>query len=156
MKIENEYSFVVDDIESILKYLNKNEYNLVSKSNEIRKIYKGGFNFYARITESNINGKDAIVVDFKEEKLVDSVFNSSKESIPLYISKCDIHKYESIFDVMGLSLDKILVRTRSVYCKENIMFEIDDYSEPEKKFVVAIEGKKWLIDSVYEEIEKII
>lgn len=39
-----------------------------------------------------------------------------------------------------------------MYKKNNVTFEIDDYSKPEMK-VVAIEGKKDEVDKIYSEIQ---
>ena len=50
---------------------------------------------------------------------------------------------------------KTLERKRYVYKKNNAKFEIDEYSAPEKMYVVAIEGEKEEVDSIYEEVNKL-
>ena len=46
-------------------------------------------------------------------------------------------------------------RTRYVYKKNDVTFEIDDYTEP-KMQVIGIEGEKTKVDKVYEELKKLI
>ncbi|MFV0250086.1 MAG: hypothetical protein ACK5HP_03535 [Bacilli bacterium] len=60
----------------------------------------------------------------------------------------------SIIDFLGYKEDKILDRTRYVYQKDDITFELDSYNSPEVMFVVAVEGEKEKTDSVYNEISK--
>ena len=48
--------------------------------------------------------------------------------------------------------DKTLIRKRVVYKKDDVTFEIDDYSKP-KMMVVAIEGIKDEVDIVYQELK---
>jgi hypothetical protein len=45
--------------------------------------------------------------------------------------------------------------TPYVYQKNNAKFEIDEYSAPEEMYVVAIEGEKREVDSIYEEVNKL-
>lgn len=47
----------------------------------------------------------------------------------------------SVLDVLNFKLVADNFRTRYVYIKDDIMFEIDDYISPKMK-VVAIEGEK--------------
>ena len=54
---------------------------------------------------------------------------------------------------MGYKLDVHVARTRSVYKKGNVKFEIDEYTEPEIMNVVAIEGEKEIVDNIYESIK---
>lgn len=49
--------------------------------------------------------------------------------------------------------EKILIRNRVVYYKNDVTFELDNYSSPEVMFVVGIEGKKESVDKVYEELK---
>ena len=52
--------------------------------------------------------------------------------------------------------DKVLIRERTIYQKENVTFEIDNYTAPEIMFVVAVEGEKEAVDKTYEIIRKTI
>ncbi len=62
----------------------------------------------------------------------------------------------SILDILEYKKDVTLIRDRSVYEKENVRLELDVYSSPEKMYVVAIEGKKEEVDSVYNSLTYII
>lgn len=52
--------------------------------------------------------------------------------------------------------DITLIRDRIVYEKDNVTFELDIYSSPEKMYVVAIEGKKDKVDNVYNSLTDVI
>ena len=56
---------------------------------------------------------------------------------------------DSILDMLEYTKDKTLIRTRMVYKKRNVIFEIDKYDAPEVMFVVAIEGEKEDVDRTY-------
>ena len=49
--------------------------------------------------------------------------------------------------------DKVLERTRYVYEKNQVTFELDEYTSPEVMCVVAVEGEKEEVDKVYDEIK---
>ena len=55
---------------------------------------------------------------------------------------------------MGFYIAANNTRIRYVYQKGSIIFEIDDYLEPQMK-VVAIEGNKKEVDKVYLQIKHI-
>ena len=61
----------------------------------------------------------------------------------------------SLIDILDLNTKKVLERNRVVYQKDYVKFEIDDYISPAMK-VVAIEGEKEKVDSVYQELQDII
>ena len=76
----------------------------------------------------------------------------SKESLPLKIKKEDIENVKSILDVLGFEQTSNIVRTRFVFVKDEVKFEIDDYIKP-KMLVVAVEGKRDKVDKVYNEVK---
>ena len=57
--------------------------------------------------------------------------------------------------ILNLTTKKVLKRKRYVFEKNNVRFEIDDYSEPAMN-VVAIEGLKENVDDVYNDLREII
>ena len=54
--------------------------------------------------------------------------------------------------MLGYKKDKVLSRTRIVYKKDGVKFELDSYTSPEIIFVVGIEGNKEKVDFVYKEV----
>ena len=89
------------------------------------------------------------MLDFKEDKISSSDLNIRKESAS--ISFDDENEVKSILDFLEYKKDNTIIRTRTVYKKENIKFEIDEYEYPKKYFVVAIEGEKMATDLIYKE-----
>ena len=56
---------------------------------------------------------------------------------------------------LELNETKKMVRKRYVYINNNVIFEIDKYTEPVMN-VVAIEGNKDEVDNIYNELKVII
>ena len=149
---EYEYSFKVKNVNPYIEYCKNNGFKEAFKSNQIRDWYKNNSSINARITVNKINGKDEIIVDFKAEDKSDKILKNTKESLPLKVDN-NIDAIDSILDILGYKLDVHVARTRSVYKKGNVKFEIDEYTEPEIMNVVAIEGEKEIVDSIYESIK---
>ena len=92
-------------------------------------------------------------LDFKEDKLTKKDLNVRKESKSLLFD--DDNAVESILEFLRYRKDNTIVRTRMIYEKVNIRFEIDKYEQPNQNFVVAIEGEKKEVDQVYKELLEI-
>ena len=59
-----------------------------------------------------------------------------------------IENCEDILAFLNYKKDNSMVRNRSIYEGKNITFEIDEYLEPEKAYVVSFEGDKTTCDKV--------
>ena len=79
--------------------------------------------------------------------------NQSLESAPLTISEQDVPAILSMLDVMGFYEAANNTRRRYVFSKEDVCFEIDEYTNP-KKNVIAIEGKKEEVEKIYNSLIK--
>ena len=90
--------------------------------------------------------------DFKNKSYETETLKISKESLPLKIKKEDIENVKSILDVLGFEQTSNIVRTRFVFVKDEVKFEIDDYIKP-KMLVVSVEGKRDKVDNVYNEVK---
>ena len=145
---EYEYSFKVNDLKKYIDYCKNNNYELVSVTDETRDLYSNNSNKLARITISN-----EIVLDFKETGDTSIVLKNREESKPIVIN--DLESTLSILDVLGYKQIKHLERHRIVYKKDNVKFELDSYSYPDKEYIVGIEGLKEEVDRVYEELNNI-
>ena len=150
---EYEYSFKVESLDSYIEYCRKNNYDKVEENKQTRILYRNKNKTMARVTKKEENELVKLFLDFKDDILNDEVLVERKESLPLEFN--DEEAVESILKFLEYEKDTILVRTRTVYKKGNVEFEIDDYKSPEKMYVVAIEGKKEDVDEVYNEIKKI-
>lgn len=154
---EYEYSFKVKSIKPYIKYCQENNYQLEKENYQIRELFKNKNNILARITTEIENKKRTCVLDFKDDNDTEVLIKEARETVPLIVSNKNRKAVESMLEILGYQQDKILKRKRIVYKKEDIKFEIDEYLKPEKCFVVAIEGKKELVDKTYKDIkEKII
>lgn len=152
---EYEYSFKVESIEPYIKYVEENGYEKKSVETQNRIVYenKHSKNIISRITTKNKDGKKETTLDFKNVEKKKNNLNDSRESLPIKINKNNRKAIESILDVLDFYEAANNTRTRYVYEKGNVKFEIDDYIVP-KMQVVAIEGKKEDVDSVYENLNK--
>ena len=147
--MEYEYSFKVKDLKPFFEYCKKNKYRKIKEVKQIRDLYTNNSGIEARVTIS----KESIIIDFKEEDNTNNILKNTKESLPLNLNKKNIKNFYSILDILGYYKMKHLIRTRTVYKKGKVKFEIDKYTQPEKMNVVAIEGQKEEVDKVYKEIK---
>ena len=144
---EYEYSFKVNDITKYIDYCKNNNYKLVEEVKQTRTLYRNSNKTMARITINN----DKMFLDFKEDNLTDDILKIRKETKPLEFN--DIEVVNSILKFLEYEKDITLIRTRIIYEKGNVKFEIDQYESPEIYNVVAIEGEKEDVDKVYKELE---
>lgn len=151
---EYEYSFKVENINKYIEYCEKKSYKLVSKSKQIRTIYKNN-GLMARITQNIVDNKEILILDFKEDKLSNSDLTIRKESKEIVFDSLDNCK--NILTFLNYKKDIELVRERIKYANNDnsVVFEIDIYTSPDKQNVVAIEGNKELVDKVYTELKNI-
>lgn len=154
---EYEYSFKVSSIKPYIEYCEKNDYKKESEILENRKVYENKYNpnMIARITKTVIGLKEQIVFDCKNVKEERHDLKESQESIPLVFNQSDYSTIESILKTLEFKLVADNIRTRYVYKKNEIKFEIDDYKIP-KAQVVAIEGNKEEVDQLYFKLKQII
>lgn len=149
---EYEYSFEVKNIEPYIEYCKNNNYINKSITNENRIVYQNTQlnNVIARITTSN----GETILDFKNKNKEQNDLKISNESLPLIINN-NIEIIKSMLETLEFHESANNIRTRHIYEKDNVIFEIDDYQKP-KMSVVAIEGNKTKVDDIYNEIKSII
>lgn len=140
--MEYEYSYKVEDLKEYLEYIESN-YKFEDKYKEKRVIYRNG-DTIARITYK----KDIMTLDFKENKISNDDLIIRKESKSIKFDNLD--NCEDILSFLGYKKDNSMLRYRSIYKGKNIKFEIDEYIEPEKAYVVSFEGDKDICDKVNE------
>lgn len=145
---EYEYSFKVSSLNPYIDYCKKNNFEFVEETNQSRTIYRNSNKTIARITIKNGILK---YLDFKDDIISDDVLIERRESKDIKFD--DLEAVESILDFLNYKKDNTLIRTRLVYKKGNVKFELDNYELPESSFVVAIEGNKEEVDNVYEEVK---
>lgn len=153
---EYEYSFKVKSLDSYIKYCEENGYKKTSETSQIRELFTSNNKILARITTKKSNDKIIKSLDFKDENDSDEILKNCRETKPLIITDDNKESINSILDILGYKKKKHLDRKRVVYEKGTVKFEIDDYSSPEKMFVVAIEGEKEAVDKTYDIISKTI
>lgn len=150
---EYEYSFEVKSLSPYIKYCEENGYFLKDKNKQSRTIYRNSNKTMARITINESNEKVTKQLDFKDDILSNDVLIERKESMALDFA--DDEAVNSILEFLNYRKDNTLIRTRIVYEKNGIKFELDDYQEPRKAFVVAIEGEKSKVDKEYELVKSL-
>ena len=109
----------------------------------------------ARITENIYDDRSEKVLDFKDDNLTDKILKISRESKDLIINEDNQEFVNSLLEILDLKCYIMLKRKRYVFKKNNVKFEIDEYSEPIMN-VIAIEGLKSEVDKVYNELTEII
>ena len=148
---EYEYSFKVKNIKPYIDYSKSEGFIKISENKQIRNWYQNDTKINARVTVNIINDTEKIVIDFKEEDCSDAILKNSRESLPLLVDN-DMKALNSILDILGYKENVHIERTRIVYKKDTVKFEIDKYIKPEKMCVVAIEGEKVIVDEIYDYI----
>jgi len=151
MNKEYEYSFKVKDLKPYIDYCINNNYELLEENKQVRTLYKKKDKTMARITSKEKNGITKLFLDFKEDFLSDEDLIERKESLAIEFN--DEKAVFSILDFLEYKKDIELSRTRMVYKKDKVIFEIDSYNSPEIMYVVAVEGDKEEVDKVYKEIK---
>ena len=155
MNKEYEYSFKVSSINEFVKYCILNKYEKREEYLQTRTIYKNGGPVMARITENIYDDRSEKVLDFKDDNLTDKILKISRESKDLIINEDNQEFVNSLLEILDLKCYIMLKRKRYVFKKNNVKFEIDEYSEPIMN-VIAIEGLKSEVDKVYNELTEII
>lgn len=153
---EYEYSFKVTNLKPYIEYCESNNYDKKEETSQTRILYKNINKTMARVTTKEKNGNKKTVLDFKDDNETDTTLKICRESLPLEILESNKEAIESILDILGYELKKTLIRKRIVYNKDDVTFELDDYTSPEIMYVVGIEGKKDNVDKVYNEVSKLI
>ncbi len=146
---EYEYSFKVDDIKPYIEYCEQEGYEKIEESSQIRVLYRNVNKTIARITTKEKNGLKKVLLDFKDDNQSDDILKISRETLPLEVTDENKDAINSILEMLEYKKDTVLIRNRVVYFKADVTFEIDEYSAPEVMYVIAIEGKKELVDKVY-------
>ena len=147
---EYEYNIKVDDINVVTKFCERNGYVLVSKTSENRVVFENKQNrkIISRLTTTFGESNKVTVWDFKNVGKNDNLLKVSKESEAMALDEAGIKIARSMLEVMDFEQSADNLRTRCVFEKGDVKFEIDDYTRPEMK-VVAIEGEKTQVDKVY-------
>lgn len=155
MNKEYEYSFKVNDITPFIDYCINNNYELKNEYEQTRTLYKNGGKVMARITKNVYKDSEVEILNFKDDNLSNSVLKIRRESKDLIINDENRDFVKSLLEILELNDTKKLVRKRYVYTYENVIFEIDKYTNPVMN-VVAIEGKKEEVDKVYNDLKSVI
>ena len=153
---EYEYSFKVLSIKPYIDYCEENNYKKIEITKQNRIIYENKHvdHIIARITIEIKNGKEVITFDCKNVGEAKGELKISKESLVMEVPRNDKEKIESMLEVLDFKEVVNLNRTRYIYEKENVKFELDSYIDP-KMNVVALEGNRNEVDIVYEELKKL-
>ena len=146
---EYEYSFKAKSIEPFIRYCERNNFKKIAVSWQNRKVYASDYNphLISRLTTEKINGRTKVTFDFKQAGVEVDGKKLSKESETLVVTDRLMPFVESILDTLSFKLVAEDFRTRYVYRKGDITFEIDDYIIPKMK-VVAIEGDKTAVEKL--------
>ena len=152
--IEYEYTLRVDSLEPFFKFCKTNCYNLTAVSKQNRIVFENKQNrkIIATLTTTEKNGIQECVLDFKNKLVGNDTFKQAQESLPIVVSDDMKPAILSMLEVIDFEKTADNFRTRYVYEKDGVEFEIDDYTRPVMK-LVAIEGEKEKVDKVYQQIK---
>jgi len=143
--MEYEYCYKVKNLKEYLKYI-KDKYTFIEEYEEQRVIYRNN-DTIARITYKN----DDMYLDFKENKISNDDLTIRKESKTIKFDNLD--NCEDILSFLNYKKDNSMKRKRTIYKGDNVKFEIDEYIEPEKAYVVSFEGDKKICDKINEDFK---
>lgn len=144
--MEYEYCYKVDDLKEYINYLKEN-YKYIDSYEERRTIYRNSNNTNARITLK----KGIYTLDFKENKISNDDLIVRKESKSITFD--NLNNCEDILSFLDYKKDNSMYRKRTIYEGNNIKFEIDEYIEPEKAYVISFEGNKDICDKVNNDLK---
>ena len=150
---EYEHSFKVESILPYLEYCKEKGYTELDSVTQNRVVYENSNSDHiiARITTETVGGKERTVFDCKNVGSKRKDLNISSESIPMELTEETKKIVLSMLEVLEFHVAADNLRTRYIFIKEGVTFEIDDYKRPQTQ-VVAIEGKEEAVEKVYKEI----
>ena len=150
---EYEHSFKVESILPYLEYCKEKGYIELDSVTQNRVVYENSNSDHiiARITTETVGGKERTVFDCKNVGSKRKDLNISSESIPMELAEETKKIVLSMLEVLEFYVAADNLRTRYIFIKEGVTFEIDDYKRPQTQ-VVAIEGKEEAVEKVYKEI----
>ena len=150
---EYEHSFKVESILTYLEYCKEKGYTELDSVTQNRVVYENSNSDHiiARITTETVGGKERTVFDCKNVGSKRKDLNISSESIPMELTEETKKIVLSMLEVLEFYVAADNLRTRYIFIKEGVTFEIDDYKRPQTQ-VVAIEGKEEAVEKVYKEI----
>ena len=150
---EYEHSFKVESILPYLEYCKEKGYTELDSVTQNRVVYENSNSDHiiARITTETVGGKEITVFDCKNVGSKRKDLNISSESIPMELTEETKKIVLSMLEVLEFYVAADNLRTRYIFIKEGVTFEIDDYKRPQTQ-VVAIEGKEEAVEKVYKEI----
>ena len=153
---EYEKGIKVDDIQPYIEYCEKNGYKKVAVTEQNRKVFenKNDRKIISRITTEKHGDQEKIYLDFKNFSTHTDSLQISQESKELEITRQQIPIILSMLNTLNFEQSADNFRTRYVYKKGSVKFEIDDYKVPSMK-VVALEGKDDDVERVFDEITKL-
>lgn len=151
--IEYEYSIKAKSVEPFIKYCNQEGFEFISKAKENRIVFENDKNIIARITIKKKDDEEICTVDFKNKCCGNETFKIAKESLPLQIKKEDIDVVKNMLEVIEFNQSADNLRTRYIFKKDGVKFEIDEYTRP-KMNVIGIEGDKDKVDKIYQSIKE--
>ena len=157
MKSEYEYSYKVTNIKEFIQYCESNNFIKISETTQKRTLYKNDTYIMARITieEDNLKHTIAEYLDFKENNETNQELKIRKETDILNLNNENKVFAKTLIEFLNLKVDKELIRTRYTYQKENVKFEIDDYTNPKMK-ILAIEGNSEEVNKINQELMPMI
>ena len=150
---EYEHSFKAKSIIPYLDYCKENGYTQLEVIKQNRVVYhnKNSKHIIARITTDITEHGNKIVFDFKNIESAKQDLKISKESMPLELDEERKKIVLSMLDVLEFYVAADNLRTRYVFNKDGVTFEIDDYERPQMK-VIAIEGDEDKVEKVYHDV----
>ena len=154
--LEYEHSFNVKNIEPYIDFCKNNGFVEISVVSQNRIVFENKHNnkIIARLTTEFFDNNNTCHIDFKNVSSKQGDLNISTESMPLKVKAKNKDVVLSILSTLDFVEVANNLRTRYVYTKENVTFEIDDYTRPQMK-VVAIEGKKEEVEFVYNQVKNL-
>ena len=157
MKSEYEYSYKVTSAKEFIQYCESNNFIKISQTTQKRTLYKNDTYIMARITieEDNLKHTRTEYLDFKENNETNQELKIHKETDILNLNNENKEFVKTLIEFLNLKVDKELIRTRYTYQKENVKFEIDDYTNPKMK-ILAIEGNSEEVNKVNQELISLI
>ena len=150
---EYERTMKVKSIFPYLKYCRKNGYTEFAPVSQHRIVYenKNCRHIISRITTETVCGVEKTVLDFKNVNREGAALTISNESLPLELTPETKEIVLSMLATMEFEKSADNLRVRYVFKKDDVTFEIDDYSRPLQK-LVAIEGDENKVEQIYAEL----
>ncbi|MBI3984048.1 hypothetical protein HY346_02000 [Candidatus Microgenomates bacterium] len=148
---EFEISFRVDEPAAYLKFIRSVKPRSQTKSTIERSVYKSESQWIARITKVKTG---TYCLDFKEDTPdAKQLEKHVVESVPIPFAAAKLPLVKKLLQALDYKKSVSFKKSRTSFMFQNFRVDVDEYLEPEKAWVIEIEGDPQAARIFYQKLQ---